>query len=277
MMCAMLKVAAQQTAPDTSGEVTVRQQRGYVRPTGAPVPAQGRLLSADELGNLYLVTRDNNLVRYGPLGDSNAFFRSIVSGEIGALDVTNPLRILVYYPAQARITVLDRMLAPKQEIDLRRLGITVPTAVATSADGAFWVYDPLRARLMKFAEDGRILQEGNDLRQELRVAPRAAFMMERNRLLYLSDTSKGVFLFDRFGTPVEQLPYTGLTYFQVEGSNTVFIYRSRDTVRAYSFNTMQDVSLIIPDTGEPILAHAVTQAGVWILRASGLTRYEPVH
>src|SRR5689334_5977101 len=108
-----------------------------------------RLMTVDELGNVYVVKQDNSLIRYTETGDSSTSFRSVTNGDIGAVDATNPLRVIVYYPAFSKVVVLDRMLALKNEINLSTIGILKPTVVATSADGNLWVYDQFNARLRK--------------------------------------------------------------------------------------------------------------------------------
>lgn len=233
---------------------------------------RARLLTADEAGSLYVVKNDNTLVRYSPAGDSNAFYRSITNGDITQVDATNPWRILVYYARQSRITILDRFLAPTGEIDLRPLGISTPTAVATSAEGGIWVYDPFNARLMKQNEAGQRVQQSNDLRQELGEAPVAHFLLERDRKVYLSDTTRGIFVFDRFASPLVTLPILGQKYFQVAGKQIV--YRTADTLRSYDFNTMMDVALNIPggDAGS-IVSAAIGRGVVYVLRRDALWRY----
>ena len=241
--------------------------------SGQPVPMRARLLTTDEAGSLYVVKNDNTLVRYSPAGDSNAFYRSITNGDITQVDATNPWRILVYYARQSRVTVLDRFLAPTAEIDLRPLGISAPTAVATSAEGGIWVYDPFNARLVKHSEASQRLQESNDLRQQLGEAPVASFLLERDRKVYLSDTARGIIIFDRFASPLVTLPIFGQKYFQVAGKQIV--YRTADTLRSYDFNTMMDASLPIPGgDAENIVAAALGRGVVYVLRRDALHRYK---
>ena len=62
------------------------------------IPVQARLLAVDELGNSYVVRVDNTVFRFNENGDSTGFYRSTLNGDIGTVDATNPLRILLYYP-----------------------------------------------------------------------------------------------------------------------------------------------------------------------------------
>ena len=136
-----------------------------------------RMITMDELGNTYAVRNDNTLIRYNNLGDSTGFYRSVLNGDIGMVDATNPLRVLLYYPAFSTAVLLDRMLTQKAEIDLRRRQITAATAVALASDGNLWVYDPFKAQLLKLDERGEIIRNSNDLRQQLSFVPNPQFLL----------------------------------------------------------------------------------------------------
>jgi hypothetical protein len=93
-----------------------------------------RSITTDELGNIYAIQKDNTLARYNAQGDSTGFYRSALNGQLGSVDATNPLRLLLYFPAFSKIQMLDRQLALKAEIDLRLIRIFSPTAAATASE-----------------------------------------------------------------------------------------------------------------------------------------------
>ena len=54
--------------------------------------------TVDNLGNIYILGKDNQLRKLSPQGDSLAVFNDVRRfGRIASIDVTNPLKILVYY------------------------------------------------------------------------------------------------------------------------------------------------------------------------------------
>ena len=75
-------------------------------------------MNVDDLGNVYVVRSNNSLVKFTETGDSSTFYRSVLNGDIGSVDVTNPLRVVVYSPSYAKVILLDRMLAPTNELVL---------------------------------------------------------------------------------------------------------------------------------------------------------------
>jgi hypothetical protein len=79
--------------------------------------------SVDNLGNIYLLTADNQLKKLSSAGDSLAVFNAVSQyGSVSSIDVTNPLKILVYYRDFTTIIELDRYLNIINTIDLRTLG-----------------------------------------------------------------------------------------------------------------------------------------------------------
>ena len=189
------------------------------------IPARARFIQTDELGNVYIIRSDNTLTRYTEHGDSSAFYRSLNNGDIGAVDATNPLEVLVYFPKYSRIVVLDRMMTPKSEINLQRLNLFSPPAIAKSADGSIWVYDPFNARLRKVTETTTELSQdnqSNDLRQQAGFVPQVVYMQERDRRLYVCDTANGILIFDRYANYLNVLPITGIRELQISGPQIIF-------------------------------------------------------
>jgi hypothetical protein len=214
-------------------------------------PLEARFITMDELGNTYAVRNDNVLIRYNNFGDSTGFYRSVLNGDIGMVDATNPLRILLYYPAFSKVLLLDRMLTEKAEIDLRRRQILNATAVAQASDGYLWVYDPFNARLLKLNELGRMVRSSNDLRQEIAFVPAPTFMIERDRRVYVSDTAQGILVFDQFSTYINTLPFKGITRLQAFGQQLVYLAGS--TLHSYDMKRFAAQMFALPHPDDTII------------------------
>jgi hypothetical protein len=209
------------------------------------VPTEkARSINTDELGNVYLVREDNALIRYNPDGDSTGNFRSIQNGDLLWVDATNPMRILLYYPAFSKIILLDRMLSVKNELDLKKLNIFNAPAVGMSADGRIWVYDYVNARLKKIDDQLNITNTGNDMRQESNTVPRPTALVEREARVYLCDSLNGIYTFDRFASYLNTLEITGVKQLQAFGSQ--LIYRNNDTLKAYDIKTLALKTIPLP-------------------------------
>lgn len=217
------------------------------------IPAgKARLISTDELGNVYLVRSDNGLVRYSPEGDSTGNFRSIQNGELQWIDATNPLRVLLYYPAFSKVVLLDRMLSVKNELDLRKLNIFNAPAVGMSADGRIWVYDYVNARLKKIDDQLNVTNTSNDMRQESQTVPDPTCLLERDTRVYLCDSTQGVYTFDRFASYGNTLELKGIA--QVQAFGTQLVYREGHTLKAYDLKTLSLREVALPATDDLLQA-----------------------
>ncbi len=219
------------------------------------VSLDARLVTMDELGNTYVVRNDNVLIRYNNFGDSTGFYRSALNGDIGMVDATNPLRILLYYPAFSKIILLDRMLTLKAEIDLRRRQILSTTAVALASDGNLWVYDPFNAKLIKLNEAGDIVRASNDLRQEISFVPNPTFMLDRDRRVYVSDTAQGVLVFDQFASYINTLPLKGISRLQAYDQQLVYLRGS--TLHSYDMKRIGAQEYSLPHPEDSIVDAAI--------------------
>jgi hypothetical protein len=235
------------------------------------IPMVARLMTVDELGNVYVVRDNNSLVRFNEHGDSSAFYRSVQNGNIGAVDASNPLRVVVYYPAYSKTVLLDRMLAEKNDLNLRRINVFTTSVIASSADGNLWIYDQFNVRLKKIDEQLNEIAQSNDIRQEAQSVPSPSFMVERNWKIFLCDTARGIYTFDRYGNYINTLSIYGVKYLQVFGPQLLF--RHQDTMYSWDMNKASFNTLLIPFGQDGIVNAAIVRSTLYVLYADRLTLY----
>ncbi len=195
------------------------------------------LMTTDESGNVYVVSSSNSLLRFNNLGDSSGYYRSVSNGNIGWIDASNPLLVLVYYPDFSKIVLLDKMLSPKMELDLKQKGIFNSPAVAQTDDGNLWVYDNLNATLRKINLQLADLYDCADLRMEIGLVPQPSCIIEGNNNIYMADTTNGIFVFDRYGSYLNTLPFYQLKSLQIK--NNQLVYFLNDTLYKYDLKSNQ--------------------------------------
>ncbi|HQE13311.1 MAG TPA: hypothetical protein PLQ78_11215 [Flavipsychrobacter sp.] len=207
-------------------------------------PIQAVFMAMDDIGNSYLVLKDNSLLRINENGDSTGSYQSISNGNIGWVDATNPLRVLVYFPAYNSVVTLDKMLVPLSTTKLQQVLPTSTTAIAAASDGAIWIFDRVNARLKKI---DALLQErvtSNDLRQELQQVPNPIALIERNRNVYLSDSTLGIYRFDRYGNFINHYTFRYINRFDVQQGNIVYLYQ--DSLRIWDMERVKETKFPIP-------------------------------
>jgi len=203
--------------------------------------------SVDNLGNILLLDSNNQLKKLGPNGDSVAIYNDVRKyGKVFSIDAGNPLKILLYYRDFGTIVVLDRLLNVRTTIDLRKQNIFQAKAICQSFDNGVWVYDEGEAKLKRIGDDGNIIDQTGDFRLQLEEAPSPAFIEDHDRLVYLYDSSKGLLVFDYFGTLKNKLAFIGWQDFQMAGK--YILGRKGVLLERYQLSSLSLEEKLLPGT-----------------------------
>jgi hypothetical protein len=194
--------------------------------------------TVDNLDNVYILSSRNQLKKLDAKGDSVAIFNDVKKfGQATLVDVSNPLKILLYYRDFSTIVVLDRFLNIRNSIDLRKQNIFQVKAIGQSYDNKIWLYDELENKLKKIDEDGKLLLETTDFRQLFGEAPAPQKIFDENKYVYLYDSAQSVFVFDYYGAFKNKILITGWQNFEVAGK---YIFGSnRDTLHRYEISSFR--------------------------------------
>jgi len=228
--------------------------------------------TVDNLGNIFLVTRAGQLKKLNAAGDSVAVFNNVRQyGKLSLIDVSNPLKVLLYYKDFGTIVILDRLLNPRATLDLRKTGLFQVRAIGQSYDNNIWVFDELESKIKRISEDGRVLDQSTDLRLVFDSVPSPRYIADQNRLLYLYDPLKGIYLFDYYGAFKNRIPFTGWSEFDVIG-NTVY---GRDAGMLYKYEpgTLQLQQFTIPPAMQDARKLKITRDNLYLLRNDRLEVY----
>ncbi len=226
----------------------------------------------DNLGNLYLVGLTGQLKKIGPNGDSIAVFNNVRQyGKLYFIDVTNPLKVLLYFRDFGTIVVLDRFLNTRTTIDLRRQHLFQVKAIGQSYDNNIWVFDELESKLKRVSEDGRILDQSTDFRQLFDSTPSPQFIVDQNKQVFLYDSLKGVYLFDYYGTLKNRIRLTGWTDFTVIGD--AMYGRDEGMLYRYEAGTLNLQQYRIPDNMRDARKIKITSGSIYLLRDNRLEVY----
>jgi hypothetical protein len=225
--------------------------------------------TVDNLGNLYIVNSTGQIKKMGPAGDSIAVFNNVRQyGKLYLMDVTNPLRVLLYYRDFGTIVVLDRFLNTRATIDLRKQQLFQVNAIGQSYDNNIWVYDELESKLKRVGEDGRVIDQSTDFRLIVDTAPSPQFIVDQNRLVYLYDSLKGVYLFDYYGAFKNRIQLKGWTDFTVIG-NAMF-GRDANVLYRYEQGTLNLQNYPIPLAMRDAQKIKITPGNLYVLRNNRL-------
>ena len=235
---------------------------------------KGDILSftVDNLDNIYILNSRNQVKKYNANGDSVAIYNDVKKfGQATLIDVSNPLKVLLYYKDFATVVMLDRFLNSVNSIDLRKHNMLQAKTIGQSYDNKIWVYDELENKLKKVGEDGKLLQETPDFRLLLGAAPSPIKIFDENRYVYVYDSVYGVYVFDYFGALKNSIMIDHWQNFKVAGK---YIYGSKsDILYRYEISSFRYDEWKMPEQIYKSKAFNFTSSRLYALKNDAIEIY----
>lgn len=182
------------------------------------------LFSIDNIGNIYVVFGDE-IRKYNSKGEQLKVYSNKKLGKISSIDVTNPLRVLLFYKDQSQLVILDSQLSPNgNSIDLMNLNLEQSDVVCSSFNNGLWLFNRQNNELVRLNQNlEKVVATGN-LNALLNADLKPNFMIENGSFLYLNNTSDGIYVFDIYGTYFKTISLFNLERFQVN-DNALYYYK----------------------------------------------------
>ncbi len=210
------------------------------------LPLEGSLFTTDNLQNIYLF-RGNSMKKYNSSGKLLYTYSDKSYGIISAVDVNDPMKILVFFKDFPEIVLLDNTLSlngnPFSPSDA---GYPLTTLVCTSHDNGVWLYDAQNFQLIRLDVNLNIAQKTGNFAQTLAISLNPDYLLEYNNYVYLNDSAQGILVFDSYGTYYKTIPITGLRTFQIRGDDMFYVAKNR--IHAFHLKTIMEDETKAPDT-----------------------------
>ena len=158
-------------------------------------------IEIDQYGYFYIIDQDN-LIKYDNEGHTLYHYSNKLLGNIDQIDISNPLRPLLFYKDQGLIIVLDNTLSQQKEpMSLNELGLYQTSCIANSNfDNGIWLYDIDVNEIIKINNLSQVNYRSGNLSV---LIPNMKFpilnLKEKNRKLYVVTRNK-IFVMDQFGS-----------------------------------------------------------------------------
>jgi hypothetical protein len=193
--------------------------------------------TVDNLGNCFIVSSSGQIKKLNSDGDSSGVFNDVRRyGKLFSIDVSNPLKVLLYFKNFGTVLVLDRFLNVRSTIDLRRQNLFQVKAIGQSYDNNIWVFDEQESKLKKVGDDGKVIDQSADFRMIFDSMPSPQVIIDQEKLVYLYDSIKGVYVFDYYGAFKNRLFFPGWSDFTV--INKIMFGRDGDYLYRYEPGTL---------------------------------------
>lgn len=200
----------------------------------------------DPLKNIYVIKENQvSKIEFGTLlkttySRSSAYI-------INSIDVSDPLRTLIFYQDFNQIAFVDKQMAEMSSpVLLDNKGYYNVSAACNSANRGFWIFDESRQELVYFDSDLVVQKKSARLGSVIDNYLEASkiFMLEKNDYIYLGIKNTGILLFDIYGSYIKTYPVKGFTSFQIIDQNIV--YHQSGELYYYNMQNFDEKSFELP-------------------------------
>ena len=234
------------------------------------IPIEAKDIQTDRLGNLYIVSKTNQLYKYGANGKLLSTLNYKYLGNITHVDATNPMEIYVFYKELNLVVFLDNNLAYRGEMKLGDFGIGQAAAICRSFDNGIWVFDLGDLQLKKMDKNGENLQTTGNIRQYVTQPSAVLFLYDNNEKVFVNDSANGVLMFNIFGTYAKTLPIKGCT--EIKVINDEVYYWQSFQLKKYRLKSFDTQVFMLPDAAE-IRDVSIEKDRVYLLKSAEVSIY----
>lgn len=186
-------------------------------PISHPVAA-----AIDRLNNIYIADNKGNLNQYSR-GELVQSFSPQKQGDITLVEAWNPLKIFIYYADFQEFLLLDRFLTGSQRYEIpppiRFSGLST-----FSNDNNLWVIDDIDFGLKKYNLNFNAYTVNTPFDLILdQEKYNISFIREYQNLVFISDKSSGIFVFDNLGNYLRQITAPAVEHFSFYGENLHYL------------------------------------------------------
>lgn len=248
--------------------------KGNAQPSfsaGLTIDATCDYFHTDPLGNLYLA-EGFSLIKYNNDGKIAARYSNPEFGNIKAVDVMDPFRILLFYGDFNLVVLLDKELNELgSPVLLDDLGFPDVPMVCSSSKGGFWIYDGFENKLFRFNKNLEKEIKGVTLSSLITPGMILTDMKEKNNQVFLHFEGIGILVLDIFGSYKTTLPVQCDRFFQIADNR---LFYSRDgAFFLYGLSSYTETQLKIPPV-ENVLDISIQGSILFIRQKNQILSYK---
>lgn len=160
-------------------------------------------IAIDHYGNCYTID-GSTLTKTFSNNKQTQHYDLPASNFISSIDISNPLRILIFSKEFNSVLFLDNQLSPLGDAFLlEEKGIYNTPVACYASRGGFWIYDGAENKIKHIDSNGLINIESGQLPASNQDP---VFMKEYKSNLYLGFAEKGILIFNTYAAYIKTLP-----------------------------------------------------------------------
>jgi hypothetical protein len=226
----------------------------------------------DNLGNVYLLEK-SSLMKYDVDGNFLFSYTELGDGLITSVDVSDPLKIVLFNSDFGKIKFLDNKLSIKNDpISLSDLGYNNATLVAASYESGFWIFDPLSNQLVRFDKNLQLSQQSGSISDLIGHEFKPDFLVEYDNSLYANDPQYGIFVFDRYGTFLKDIPVKNIKSFEIFSNQILYV--DKNVLKSLDLKTYDEKKLSLPVIDDEIISLTIDAHNMSLLTKTKFCIYK---
>ena len=231
-----------------------------------------RYFLTDHLKNIYIITNKSEVLKYDGEGYFDSRFSYKKFGRIGAADVTNPFKIILYYADYQCIVVIDAALNPVKTLFLNDMRVANASAIAMGDSGHIWIYDSGVNKILRFSVDasGFNLAYSTPPLSISGLQPNQ--MLIRDNFVYMNVPQKGIFVFDQFGKYIKTLDILNGSGLQII-ENQLF-YKQNNQFFRFNLQTLAKTTINLPEGVSGDRYMQIQKGRLYAQRSSSIDVYD---
>lgn len=199
---------------------------------------EGKSFESDHLGKVYSIN-DYSISIVDAQGKKTATYSDNTRGIISSMDVSNPMKIVVFFNETQQVIFLDNQLSLHGDpLDLFQLISRDIQLVAQSGSKNLWLYDRFENQIIQVDYFLNVTNKTGVLNGFLPNSFVPLKIIEKEEKLFVLSQNDGIAVFDIFGSFLYLLPLTNLSDFQIE--NNTIIYQEGNVLVFYNLITHQE-------------------------------------
>ena len=232
------------------------------------LPEKASYFTVDKLGQIYLATPTNEVIKYSPEGKELFRYNNNTRGDLTYIDVTDPFNVLLFYPDFQTVAMLDRTMNERALMLLYDANIIEASAIGLARDNNIWVYDQVTFTLKKIGADGRVITDSGNLSAILNMPLYASQIIARDNFVYVYHPSEGLFIFDNFTQFYNKIPYKDFESFQL--IDDLVLFYKKNELLAYHNKRLQSYTIPLPDQAKQAQKVHYQDEQYYLLMPTGL-------
>ncbi len=201
-------------------------------------------IEVDKFGSIYIV-EDFKITKLNTQGDILYIYDQIENGHISNLDVSNPLKPIIFYKDDNVLVLLDKKLSIINSIDLHDKGFSMVEIIANANGDNYWLFSEIDYKLTKVDKAFNVVYQSESFLDLFNQYKKPLQIIEKENSVYILVKNE-IKIFDTFGVLKQNLHFKDVSDFQV--FNNKIIYKNNTKMESYNILSLQTQEMIIPKT-----------------------------